>query len=241
MDNSMQQTAEIVNSLFISFDAIFPAAIHTIRENGNLSATKQEWTYAFMENGINTLEQLERGKKVARPLGGVFLPPMGKFMDWCKITYASLGWPEPLDAYRLALKRTYDVKYNSVCNIHQAVEIARKETGDSVFGRGEKVSEPVFLRNYEIIRDRVGNGESLHNIKPAKGITENKPHSRSDTGDSAGFGGYDWETPGIMKQYAGITTHEECMDVCEEITKNNLGMKGLRTILKRLKPSSNES
>ena len=79
-----------VDLVFYRLGKIFPAwsqawrgatADETAR---NMSATKIEWVEAFIENGINTPEQIKRGLKEARASQSPFIPSVGQFIGWCK-------------------------------------------------------------------------------------------------------------------------------------------------------------
>lgn len=218
MSNNFELTAKLVNELFKRFDGIFSAAIHTLKENGSLSNAKHEWTLAFMDAGITSSNELNHGLKKARLSGNDFLPSMGKFIQWCRPTFEELGWPEPHEAFQMAVRVSYDLKHNVQSPIHPAVECARKSTGSTVFGRGDKVSEPVFVRAYEIIKARFINGESLEDINPPKAIESN----RQQANFNSGFGGYEFEKPGLMKQYAGLS-REENMEIIQGFIKRNGG------------------
>ena len=59
-----------------------------------------EWTKAFNENGINTLEQIKFGFAKARKLESNFLPSCGVFIGWCTPSPEDLGYPSEQRALR---------------------------------------------------------------------------------------------------------------------------------------------
>ncbi|HHR5806138.1 TPA: replication protein P [Providencia alcalifaciens] len=89
-----QQVAQVFNELFRQLKATFPAAIANFKEQSDLDEFKRQWTIAFIENGIRTLEQINIGMKIARQQTNPFLPSPGQFVQWCKQgDYTALGLP----------------------------------------------------------------------------------------------------------------------------------------------------
>ncbi|EJD6367704.1 DNA replication protein [Providencia rettgeri] len=89
-----QQVAQVFNELFRQLKATFPAAIANFKEQSDLDEFKRQWTIAFIENGIRTLEQINIGMKIARKQTNPFLPSPGQFVQWCKQgDYTALGLP----------------------------------------------------------------------------------------------------------------------------------------------------
>ncbi|HHR6217446.1 TPA: replication protein P [Providencia alcalifaciens] len=89
-----QQAAQVFNELFRQLKATFPAAIANFKEQSDLDEFKRQWTIAFIENGIRTLEQINIGMKIARQQTSPFLPSPGQFVQWCKQgDYTALGLP----------------------------------------------------------------------------------------------------------------------------------------------------
>lgn len=76
--------AEIVNQLFVRMAAIKPAWQTAYKGNQELlDQARREWLKGFKENGINTLELLEKGLAKAREDQSDFWPSVGKFIGWC--------------------------------------------------------------------------------------------------------------------------------------------------------------
>lgn len=79
-----------VDLVFYRLGKIFPAwsqawrGATTEETARNMSATKIEWVKAFIENGINSEESIERGLKEARSYQSAFMPSVGQFIGWCK-------------------------------------------------------------------------------------------------------------------------------------------------------------
>lgn len=95
-----QQVAQVFNELFRQLKATFPAAIANFKEQSDLDEFKRQWTIAFIENGIRTLEQINIGMKIARQQTNPFLPSPGQFVQWCKQgDYTALGLPTNDDLF----------------------------------------------------------------------------------------------------------------------------------------------
>lgn len=93
----------IINKVFDQLAVIFPAWKHAWPTDKELSAAKMEWTKAFNENGINTLDQVKYGFMKARRSESDFLPSCGKFISWCSPSAEDLGYPSEHDALRSCL------------------------------------------------------------------------------------------------------------------------------------------
>lgn len=90
-----EETKKLFNALFIQLKATFPAALSQIRSQDDLNELRRQWVLAFIENGVRTIEQIERGMAVARQQETPFLPSPGQFVAWCQSGDAQLfGLPE---------------------------------------------------------------------------------------------------------------------------------------------------
>lgn len=80
----VEQTAQIFNELFNQLRVAFPASMANFRNQAELNEFRRQWLLAFHENGINTIEQVACGMRVARKQERPFLPSPGQFVAWCK-------------------------------------------------------------------------------------------------------------------------------------------------------------
>lgn len=87
----VQQTAEIFNTLFSALRAAFPASVNTFNDQNAFDELRRQWLLAFRENGINTMEQVNAGLRVARRQERPFLPSPGQFIAWCREGRSALG------------------------------------------------------------------------------------------------------------------------------------------------------
>jgi hypothetical protein len=108
----------VINKVFNELAVIFPAWKHAWPTDKELSMAKLQWTKAFVENNISTMEQISYGFAKARKSETDFLPSCGKFISWCEPSFDDLGYPSQSEALRkcisyrnatkLNLKPTYD-------------------------------------------------------------------------------------------------------------------------------------
>lgn len=113
----------IINKVFDQLSVVFPAWKHAWPTDKELSLAKMEWTKAFNENSINTLEQVKFGFVKARRSESDFLPSCGKFISWCTPTAEDLGYPSEHNALR-------------ECNRHKRIkEIASHNTSIKITTR----------------------------------------------------------------------------------------------------------
>ena len=96
----------IINQVFSQLSIIFPAWKYNWKSDDPsnpdkiLNLAKMEWTKAFNENGIATLEQIKLGFAKARKLESNFLPSCGVFIGWCTPSPEDLGYPTEQQALR---------------------------------------------------------------------------------------------------------------------------------------------
>lgn len=102
----------IIDRVFNNLAIIFPAWKHNWKSDDPkdpdkvLRSAKREWTKAFVENNISTMEQIKFGFAKARKSESDFLPSCGKFISWCTPSAEDLGYPSE----QQALKRCIDYK-----------------------------------------------------------------------------------------------------------------------------------
>lgn len=86
------EAARLVDKLFNQLKLVFPAAEQTaLKSEAHETAAKRQWTAAFAEGGIRTLEQLSAGMRHARASTSPFWPSPGQFVSWCKDSTTVLG------------------------------------------------------------------------------------------------------------------------------------------------------
>ena len=106
----------IINQVFTQLSIIFPAWKHNWKSDDPsnpdkiLNLAKMEWTKAFNENGINTLDQVKFGFAKARKSESDFLPSCGKFISWCSPSPEDMGYPSEHTALRDCLSHQRNKK-----------------------------------------------------------------------------------------------------------------------------------
>jgi len=129
-----QQSIDLINKVFKSLKAIFPAWAVAIKDPEIEAQARQEWLKGLVENGINSDQQINAGLAKCRAHNSPFLPSIGQFVTWCKEAAGSMaGMPSESEA-RLAmireLSRSPDIREWS--QYHPAVRWAytQKQSSD---------------------------------------------------------------------------------------------------------------
>ncbi|GAH02205.1 unnamed protein product, partial [marine sediment metagenome] len=87
----------VINKVFKELALILPAWQYAWKSDDPqnpdkvLNAAKQQWTKAFIENDICTVEQISHGFAKARKYESDFVPSCGKFISWCTPSPEDLG------------------------------------------------------------------------------------------------------------------------------------------------------
>jgi hypothetical protein len=82
--SNRQQAANLVNKIFRSLTAIFPAWGAAIKDQEAMNQAKAEWFKGLIENNITSDIQIDAGLAKARTHNSPFLPSIGQFISWCK-------------------------------------------------------------------------------------------------------------------------------------------------------------
>lgn len=75
--------AQIVNMILRELRGIHPAWRASIRSEQEYEMLKLNYVKAMMEQGVNTMAQVQRGLRMARANSSDFIPGPGKFCAWC--------------------------------------------------------------------------------------------------------------------------------------------------------------
>lgn len=78
------QDKMMVNRLFSELQTIFPAWRSQITSIDELNRTKRAWLTALVESGIDSIEKIKLGLKLARRFDKPFWPSSGMFIGWCR-------------------------------------------------------------------------------------------------------------------------------------------------------------
>ena len=88
----------IINRVFDNLAIIFPGWQYNWKTQDQIDGAKREWTKAFIENKICTMEQISYGFAKARKSETNFLPSCGVFISWCSPSPEDLGYPSEAKA-----------------------------------------------------------------------------------------------------------------------------------------------
>ena len=88
----------IINRVFDNLAIIFPGWQYNWKTQEQINGAKREWTKAFIENNICTMEQISHGFSKARKSETNFLPSCGVFISWCTPSPEDLGYPSEAKA-----------------------------------------------------------------------------------------------------------------------------------------------
>lgn len=102
----------IINRVFDNLAIIFPAWQYNWKTQDQIDGAKREWTKAFIENNICTMEQISCGFAKARKSETDFLPSCGKFISWCTPSPEDLGFPSEQVALKQCIAHRNAVKMN---------------------------------------------------------------------------------------------------------------------------------
>lgn len=148
-----EKTRELIKFLFKELKDIFYEAPNRWKTQEDFLNAKRQWFTAFIENNINTIEQLTHGLKQCRARNSNFIPIVGQFISWCKPTADDLGLLHPFLAYGAAIK--LNSPYGTPDTMTKIQEmIIRHAIGNTgsyeLKTLPESKSRPIFERNYDI-------------------------------------------------------------------------------------------
>ena len=106
----------IINKVFDQLSKIFPAWQYNWKTQKEIDGAKMEWTKAFNENDIRTMEQIKHGFAKARKSETDFLPSCGKFISWCSPSPEDLGYPSEQQALRKCIEYRNKMKMGIIIN-----------------------------------------------------------------------------------------------------------------------------
>lgn len=165
-ESQRDQVRAIVDMFFDEIRATFPAAISAIRSQEDLNATKRVYFKGFIEHRINTLQLLETGLKRARMQKTPFLPTVAQFAEWCHLAPAEMfGLSDVRTSYSKAFRyatESYIVGNSSIIKADIYTILLATNVGLSVLrDYSEKDSYPIFEHHYEVLLNRLRNGEDI--------------------------------------------------------------------------------
>lgn len=148
---------DAINALFTLLEDAYPLKFkRAFRAHEDIIRAKRVWKNSLQEfSPRRILLAAKKALDTSR-----FFPDLSDIRELCKLRYDEAGLKEPLQAY-------YEVCYAPQQNrdypwSHIAVYLAARETGWMMLrSEAQRVAFPVFERNYEILCNRVLEGEDL--------------------------------------------------------------------------------
>lgn len=151
---------DLIDQVFTEIKGCKPAAHLTFKDDDSETVAKRQWVLALIENGINTLDYINRGLAMARKDESPYFPSVGQFVKWCKNMNIADGLPLTKTAYLEAAQNAHKPKIENFS--HAIVFYAGQATGWRYLLENEqKEALPIFTRNYEVLMRKLANNEPL--------------------------------------------------------------------------------
>lgn len=154
---------KLVNKLFVSFQAIFPAFKQAWPTESEFDNAKREWMKAFKQANITEVESIKRGLDKFRLLSSPFVPSPGQFLDMCKPSPEDYALKSPEMAFREACEQSHPTALKIFS--HPTIKHARDLTGSYfLISQSRSKSFPVFVKNYKESVKLFINGLNMNQI-----------------------------------------------------------------------------
>ena len=165
-NTDIDQNAKVINHTFnelmmikTGWRAMFPS-INAKTDGEKLKKAmgklKQQFMKGFIENDINSIEQIDFGLKRARADDNPFFPSVGEFISWCQPDLADLGLPTAFEAWRI-VSNIYSIHDIDWTKVSPAVHEAGKRCNFGDIKRGT-ISEKQFSTIYKAVCEEVFKG-----------------------------------------------------------------------------------
>lgn len=178
-----EQTAAVVDMIFIQLQAIFPAWRQAWPDDKALALAKRSWTKGLQAAGIRTIEQVRFGIEQCRRSGSAFAPSIGQFVAWCLPTAEMLGLPEEEAAWREAVQACASAGWRWS---HEAVRLAVAAVGFWELRQGAGGADALrrrFGNAYAQLLGRLARGEML--AEPMQALEWDGARTAADRADRA--------------------------------------------------------
>lgn len=91
---------EYINEVFKRLTAICPAWKQAFSSTEELNSVKKEWITGFFDSGIRSKAVVDYALSKLRESGDAFIPPVGKFIGWCREGNLPEGTKNCLESYK---------------------------------------------------------------------------------------------------------------------------------------------
>jgi hypothetical protein len=161
-----EEMEDFINWLFFEIQSILPAFKQAWPTKGEYAAAKRNWTLAFCESNLKSMNQIKIGLKRLRSQISPFVPTCGQFIELCKATAQELGLPTVEKAYTEACAAAHP--QGDKIFSHRVVEHAFVNVGSyNLKTYPKSVSYPMFEHAYEVSCQSFMNGDKLTEIPKA--------------------------------------------------------------------------
>ncbi|PJE80383.1 hypothetical protein CI610_00615 [invertebrate metagenome] len=164
-----------INALFTMLEAAYPTKFKLAFPTDDLLIeAKKVWMTSLQEFSPQRIKNA-----VKRAIDTVdFFPDLGDIRRLCKLNYQEIGLKEPLQAYYEACQSSCQSRTKHWSHI--VVYLAARETGwMTLRSEEQRIAFPLFERNYEILCNRVLDGEDPE-AELLKGIENHQLRSATD-------------------------------------------------------------
>lgn len=161
-------TENIINSIFKSLKAIYPANGYAWDNQEVMDDAKNQWLLAFKENNLKDIELIKTGLRKCRASSQAFVPSIGQFIKMCEIEPMTMGVPTYLEAYNEAVKRSHPSTTGETWS-HAVVHHAWYETGSRALNGASgsyqiKEMKDIFYSNYDLTLKMFASCEKLREL-----------------------------------------------------------------------------
>jgi len=94
------EAADYINDVFKRLTAICPAWKQAFASTEELNSVKKEWITGFFDSGIRSKAVVDYALSKLRESGDAFIPPVGRFIGWCREGNLPEGTKNSLQGYK---------------------------------------------------------------------------------------------------------------------------------------------
>ena len=161
----MDDTEAVVNNIFKSLKAIYPANGYAWDNQQVMDDAKHQWLLALKENNLNDINLIKAGLRKCRASTKPFVPSIGQFISMCEPEPETLGVPTHLEAYNEAVRRSHPSCAGEPWS-HAVVYHAWYQTGSRALMTASgayqvKEMKDLFYSNYDAALKMFASGEPL--------------------------------------------------------------------------------
>lgn len=119
-----KQSEDIVNKILSELKACKPGWRAAFKSQEEVDRYKVQLLKACVENGVKTMEQIERGLAGARANTSDFFPSQGKFIEWCN------GPKQHHEHAQMAMAVKYNKENRKQAKLNGSKSMNRKDKRD---------------------------------------------------------------------------------------------------------------